>query len=52
MLSDMRSAPSFGGQEFMEYKRYGYRLCDYALFFPELLLIPVAVVGTLYVVRQ
>lgn len=35
MLSDTRSAPVFGGQEFMEYQRYKYRLCDYALFFLE-----------------
>jgi hypothetical protein len=35
MLSDTRPAPSFGSQEYMEYKRYGYRLCDYALFFLE-----------------
>ncbi len=35
MLSDTRPAPVFGGQEVMEYKRYKYRLCDYALFFLE-----------------
>jgi hypothetical protein len=35
MLSETRPAPVFGGQEFMEYKRYKYRLCDYALFFLE-----------------
>lgn len=35
MLSETRPAPVFGGQEFMEYERYKYRLCDYALFFLE-----------------
>jgi len=35
MLSDTRPAPVFGGQEYMEYKKYNYRLCDYALFFLE-----------------
>jgi hypothetical protein len=35
MLSDTRPAPVFGGKEYMEYKRYNYRLCDYALFFLE-----------------
>jgi len=35
MLSDTRPAPVFGSQEYMEYKRYNYRLCDYALFFLE-----------------
>jgi hypothetical protein len=35
MLSETRPAPVFGSQEFMEYKRYQYRLCDYALFFLE-----------------
>jgi hypothetical protein len=35
MLSETRPAPLFGSQEFMEYKRYQYRLCDYALFFLE-----------------
>jgi hypothetical protein len=33
MLADTRPAPVFGGQEFMEYQRFKYRLCDYALFF-------------------
>jgi hypothetical protein len=33
MLSDCRPAPVFGSQEYMQYKRYNYRLCDYALFF-------------------
>jgi hypothetical protein len=35
MLSDTRPAPVFGSKEYMEYKRYQYRLCDYALFFLE-----------------
>jgi hypothetical protein len=35
MLSDTRPAPVFGGQEYIVYKQYGYRLCDYALFFLE-----------------
>jgi len=35
MLSDTRPAPVFGSQEYMEYMRYKYRLCDYALFFLE-----------------
>jgi hypothetical protein len=35
MLSDTRPAPVFGSQEYMVYKRYNYRLCDYALFFLE-----------------
>jgi len=35
MLSDTRPAPVFGSQEYMEYLRYKYRLCDYALFFIE-----------------
>lgn len=35
MLSETRPAPVFGGQEYMEYKKYNYRLCDYALFFLE-----------------
>jgi len=35
MLSDTRPAPVFGGKEYMEYKRYSYRVCDYALFFLE-----------------
>ena len=35
MLAETRPAPLFGGQQFMEYKRYNYRLCDYALFFLE-----------------
>lgn len=33
MLSDTRPAPVFGSKEHMEYERYKYRLCDYALFF-------------------
>ena len=33
MLSETRPAPVFGGKESMEYLRYKYRLCDYALFF-------------------
>jgi hypothetical protein len=35
MLSDTRPAPVFGSKEYMEYKRYHYRVCDYALFFLE-----------------
>jgi outer membrane murein-binding lipoprotein Lpp len=35
MLSDTRPAPVFGSQEYTEYLRYKYRLCDYALFFLE-----------------
>jgi hypothetical protein len=35
LLSDTRPAPMFGGREFMEFQRYKYRLCDYALFFLE-----------------
>ncbi len=33
MLSDVRPAPVFGSQEYMVYKQYNYRVCDYALFF-------------------
>lgn len=35
MLSDTRPAPVFGSKQYMEYKRYSYRVCDYALFFLE-----------------
>jgi hypothetical protein len=35
MLSDTRPASVFGSQEYMIYKRYNYRLCDYALYFLE-----------------
>jgi hypothetical protein len=35
MLSDTRPAPVFGSQEYMVYRQYEYRLCDYALFFLE-----------------
>jgi hypothetical protein len=35
MLSDTRPAPVFGSKGYMEYRRYGYRVCDYALFFLE-----------------
>ncbi|MGB2589399.1 MAG: hypothetical protein WA853_11150 [Candidatus Acidiferrum sp.] len=35
MLSDTRPAPVFGSQEYMIYKQYRFRLCDYALFFLE-----------------
>ncbi len=35
MLSDTRPAPTFGSQEYMIYKQYNYRLCDYALYFLE-----------------
>jgi hypothetical protein len=33
LLSDKRPAPVFGSQEYMEYQRYQYRVCDYALWF-------------------
>jgi hypothetical protein len=33
MLQDTRPAPVFGSKQYMEYKRYNYRVCDYALFF-------------------
>jgi hypothetical protein len=33
MLGETRPAPLFGSKEYMLYKRYQYRLCDYALFF-------------------
>jgi hypothetical protein len=35
MLSDTRPAPVFGSKGYMEYRRYKYRVCDYALFFLE-----------------
>ncbi len=35
MLSETRPAPIFGGKQSMVYRRYNYRLCDYALFFLE-----------------
>ena len=35
MLVATRQAPVFGSQEYMVYKRYQYRLCDYAVFFLE-----------------
>jgi hypothetical protein len=35
MLSDTRPAPVFGSQEYMVYRQYKYRLCDYALFLLE-----------------
>jgi hypothetical protein len=35
MLSDTRPAPVFGGQEFMVYERYKFRVGDYALSFLE-----------------
>jgi hypothetical protein len=35
MLSDARPAPVFGSQEYMLYKRYQFRVSDYALFFLE-----------------
>jgi len=35
MLADTRPAPVFGSQEYMVYKQYKYRVCDYALFFLE-----------------
>jgi hypothetical protein len=33
MLSDTRPAPVFGGQEYMIYKKYQFRVRDYAFFF-------------------
>ncbi len=35
MLTDTRPAPTFGSQEYMIYKQYNYRVCDYALYFLE-----------------
>jgi hypothetical protein len=35
MLDNTRPAPVYGSKEHMEYMRYKYRLCDYALFFIE-----------------
>jgi hypothetical protein len=35
MLSDTRPAPVFGSKGYMEYMRYKYRVCDYALFVRE-----------------
>jgi hypothetical protein len=35
MLSDTRPAPVFGSKMHMEFVRYKYRLCDYALFLIE-----------------
>lgn len=35
MLSDTRAAPVFGSQEYMVYKQYNNRVCDYALMFLE-----------------
>jgi len=35
MLSDTRPAPVFGSQEYMVYKQYQNRVCDYALVFLE-----------------
>lgn len=32
MLSDTRPAPVFGSQEYMIYKQYNFRVCDYALW--------------------
>jgi len=37
MLSDARPAPAFSSQEYMEYKKYQYRVCDYALLFLEMI---------------
>ena len=37
MLSDTRPAPVFGSQEYMEYKKHQYRVCDYALLFLTLI---------------
>jgi hypothetical protein len=33
MLRDTRPAPVFGSQEYMIYKQYQFRVCDYALMF-------------------
>jgi hypothetical protein len=33
MLSDTRPAPVYGGKLYMISRRYGFRVCDYALFF-------------------
>jgi hypothetical protein len=30
LLSDKRAAPVWGGEEYVEYQRYKYRVCDYA----------------------
>ena len=30
LLSDKRDAPTFGSEEYVEYQRYKYRVCDYA----------------------
>ena len=35
MLSNTSPAPVFGSQEYMLFRRYQFRLCDYALFFLE-----------------
>jgi hypothetical protein len=35
ILSEKRPAPVFGGKQSMVYRRYMYRLCDYALFLLE-----------------
>ena len=32
MLMNTRPAPVFGSQEYMVFKRYQFRLCDYALY--------------------
>jgi hypothetical protein len=33
MLQDTRSAPVYGSKQYMVYKHYNFRVCDYALFF-------------------
>jgi hypothetical protein len=30
LLTDKRDAPVWGGEDFAEYQRYRYRVCDYA----------------------
>ena len=35
LLNEKRPAPLFGSKEAMEYKRYHFRVCDFALFFLE-----------------
>ena len=35
MLYQKKEAPVFGSKEFVEWRRFHYRLCDYALFFLE-----------------
>jgi hypothetical protein len=35
LLADTRPAPVFGSQEYTMYKKYKFRVCDYALYFLE-----------------